>query len=339
MWDALVYSQGSRCIIRTLEREAFVLNTPILNIPLVSIIVPLYNHARYVEATLESFRTEGHPALEVVIIDDGSTDDSFEIARDWLKAHPDAFKNVVLQRQENQGITRTLNRLVSLSHGAFITMVASDDLLLPGGIQVRLEALQARPDWLSVFGDATVIDDEGKTTRSSALRALSWPNRVSKNALLDDARRNEELILHWCVPGPVLLSRRETFDAQQGVGGYEETIFLEDRHFYLRLMSRHALGFVDQSVAAYRIHSASITGQSEKHVALWDAVHRSEVALIEGFDGDERVAIELAAERSAWFVRQLTWPVFKRPYSWFRLTLNRYISERRLQRAERDSRR
>jgi hypothetical protein len=166
------------------------------------------------------------------------------------------------------------------------------------------------------------------------LVALSWPNRVNKKALIDDARRNEELILRWCVPGPVLLSRRETFDPQRGVGGYEETIFLEDRHFYLRLMSRHALGFVDQTVAAYRIHSASVTGQSEKHVALWNAVHRSEIANLGGFQGDDRIALELALERSAWFVRHLTWPVYKRPYSWFRLTLNRYISERRLGRTK-----
>jgi glycosyltransferase involved in cell wall biosynthesis len=319
------------------EREALVLNTPIPNIPLVSIIVPLYNHARYVEATLESFRTEGYPALEVVIIDDGSTDDSFEVARDWLKAHPNAFKNVVLERQENQGITKTLNRLVSLSHGAFIAIVASDDLLLPGGIQARLEALQARPDWLAVFGDANVINAQGQTIKPSALQMLSWPSRVNKNALLDDARRNAELILRWCVPGPVLLAKRETFDPEKGIGGYEEAIFLEDRHFYLRLMSRHALGFVDRPVAAYRVHHASLTGQREKHIALWGAVHSSEVANVERFGGEDRVALELAAERSEWFVRHLTWPIYKRPYSWFKLTRIRFTTERRLRRAERES--
>lgn len=304
--------------------------------PLVSVIVPLYNHARYVEATLESVRTEGYPALEVVILDDGSVDDSFEVAQRWLETHPKAFKNVVLKRQENLGITKTLNRLISLSSGAFITMVASDDLLLPGGIRARLEALQARPDWLAVFGDASVIDDRGKTTAPSALQVLSWPNRVNPKALSSDEHRHAELILHWCVPGPVLLSRRETFDPVKGVGGYEESIFLEDRHFYLRLMSRRALGFVHRPVAAYRMHAASVTGQRRKHAEVWAAVLQSETGNLEGFTGQDRANLELAAERSAWFVRHLTWPVYKRPYSWFRLTQIRIACERRLRQAARN---
>jgi glycosyltransferase involved in cell wall biosynthesis len=279
----------------TSEREAFVLNTPIPNIPLVSIIVPLYNHARYVEATLESFRTEGYPALEVVIIDDGSTDDSFEIARDWLKAHPDAFKNVVLQRQENQGITKTLNRLVSLSHGAFITMVASDDLLLPGGIQARLEALQARPDWLSVFGDATVIDDVGKTTRQSALKYI---NKANIQALEQDHFRSEEMILRWAVPGPVLLSRREVYDPVRGVGHYDESMVIEDRSLYLRLLARSALGFVSRSVAAYRIHPRNTIRSMAIRRAVYDAVYRSEVGTLERFSGTERVALKFIMNRS-----------------------------------------
>jgi glycosyltransferase involved in cell wall biosynthesis len=271
------------------------LNTPLPSIPLVSIIVPLYNHARYVEATLESFRTEGYPALEVVIIDDGSTDDSFEIARDWLKAHPDAFKNVVLQRQENQGITKTLNRLISLSHGAFITMVASDDLLLPGGIHARLEALQARPDWLSVFGDATVINDQGDTTKSSALRYI---NKANIHALEQDGFRSEEIILRWAVPGPVLLSRREMYDPVRGVGHYDESMVIEDRSLYLRLLARSALGFVSRSVAAYRIHPRNTIKSLRMRRAVYDAVYRSEAGALERFSGSERGALEFIVNRS-----------------------------------------
>jgi glycosyltransferase involved in cell wall biosynthesis len=279
-------------VIVTSEREALVLNTPTVNIPLVSIIVPLYNHARYVEATLESFRTEGYPALEVVIIDDGSTDNSFEVARNWLKAHPNAFKNVVLERQENRGITKTLNRLVSLSHGAFITMVASDDLLLPGGIQARLEALQARPDWLAVFGDARMIDQNGATLAESALRKI---NRANKKALLNDALRTQELLLRWSVPGPVLLTRRSAYNFDQGVGLYNEDIFLEDRDFYLRLLSRNALGFIDTAVAAYRWHPRNSFRLKVNLLRSYEAIYQSELRQIPLFTGeDQKTLIFLA---------------------------------------------
>ncbi len=261
------------------------MNTPLPSIPLVSIIVPLYNHARYVEATLESFRTEGYPALEVVIIDDGSTDNGFEVARDWLKAHPDAFKNVVLQRQENKGITKTLNRLVGLSSGAFITMVASDDLLLPGGIATRLKALQSRPDWLAVFGDAKMVNQDGTTLAESALWKIK---RANKKALLSDTLRTQELLLRWSVPGPVLLARRSTYDLDQGVGLYNEEVFLEDRDFYLRLLSKNALGFVDITVAAYRWHSQNSFRLKSNLLRTYEAIYQSELRQIPFFIGKDQ---------------------------------------------------
>lgn len=266
-----------------------------MNTPLVSIIVPLYNHARYVEATLESFRSEGYPNLEIVILDDGSTDASFEIARRWLDAHPGAFQHVVLERQENQGITKTLNRLVGLSRGEFITMVASDDLLLPGGIQARLEVLGSRPDWLAVFGDARVIDGQGQTTAPSALEYIRGSNR---RALERDDLRALELILRWAVPGPVLLSRREAFDPERGVGGYDETMFIEDRDYYLRLLARQALGFVNHSVAAYRWHARNAIRSNSSMVRVYDAVYRAEARHVNAFRGAEREALEFVAEHS-----------------------------------------
>jgi glycosyltransferase involved in cell wall biosynthesis len=284
--------------------------------PLVSIIVPLYNHARYIEVTLESFRTEGYPALEVVILDDGSTDDCFEVARDWLKAHPNAFKNVVLERQENQGITKTLNRLVGLSHGTYITMVASDDLLLPGGIQVRLEALEARPDWLAVFGDATVIDDGGKMTAPSALEYIRGSN---KRALTHDDLRALELILRWAVPGPVLLSRREAFDLERGVGGYDETMFIEDRDYYLRLLARRALGFVDHRVAAYRWHARNAIRSGSSIARVYDAVYRAEAQHVTAFSGAEREALEFVTEHSRQNHRRSHGNPFARGMAVFRL--------------------
>jgi glycosyltransferase involved in cell wall biosynthesis len=162
---------------------------PLVSIPLVSIIVPLYNHARYIEATLESFANEGYANLEIVIIDDGSKDNSIEIAQAWFARHPNTFSNVFLERQENAGITKTLNRLVARANGEFITMVASDDLLLPGGIQTRLKALERRPDWLAVFGDATVIDEQGIQTATSALRKI---NHTNLKALEYDHLRTQE---------------------------------------------------------------------------------------------------------------------------------------------------
>jgi glycosyltransferase involved in cell wall biosynthesis len=263
---------------------------PRAGIPLVSIIVPLYNHAKYIEATLESFANEGHPNLEVVIIDDGSKDNSFDVAQAWFARHPNAFTNVVLERQENAGITKTLNRLVARCTGEFITMVASDDLLLPGGIQVRLDALERRPDWLSVFGDAAMIDEQGVQTASSALHKI---NRTNLKALEYDHLRTQELILRWSIPGPVLLSRRKAFDPERGVGPYDETMFIEDRDLYLRLLARNALGFVSQAVAAYRMHTRNTIAAPAVKARVYKSMFEAESKHRQQFNGATRWALEL----------------------------------------------
>ena len=266
------------------------MNAPLGSIPLVSIIVPLYNHAKYIEATLESFISEGHPNLQVVIIDDGSQDDSFDVAQAWFASHPKVFTNFVLERQENVGITKTLNRLLTRCTGEFITMVASDDLLLPGGIQARLDALERRPDWLSVFGDATMIDEQGLQTATSALCEIDHSNL---KALEHDHLRTQELILRWSVPGPVLLSRREAFDSERGVGLYDETMFIEDRDLYLRLLARNTLGFVKQAVAAYRMHTRNTIAAPAAQARVYKSMFEAESKHRQQFTGMNRWALEL----------------------------------------------
>jgi alpha-1,3-rhamnosyltransferase len=267
---------------------------------LISIIVPLYNHEHYIVQTLESFKHEGYARLEVVVLDDGSSDNSYAVAKAWFMENPNAFERVVLEQQKNQGITKTLNNLVQLATGDFITMVASDDLLLPNGLQVRLERLQQRPDWLGVFGDATMINQDGENFASSALVQLK---NADKFALLNDDLRCVELMLRWCVPGPVLLLRREAFDVQKGIGLYNETVFLEDRDFYLRLLSKNALGFTDFKVAAYRWHPKNSFRKKENLMKTYEAIYQSELGQVKSFTGFNKATLEFLVRYAYWSIQ------------------------------------
>jgi glycosyltransferase involved in cell wall biosynthesis len=267
-----------------------------LNEPLVSIIVPLYNHEQYIEATLNSFVSEGYRNLEIVVIDDGSQDNSFTVAKQWFEVNQKVFSNVILQRQNNVGITKTLNRLINLSSGEFITMVASDDLLNPGGIQVRLNELTNRPDWLAVFGDATVIDEKGYQLASSALQKIG---KANLNALKRDDLRARELILRWSVPGPVLLSRRKAFDPNLGVGLYDETMFIEDRNLYLKLLARNALGFVNKPVASYRLHQKNTISAAKSLARVYRAMFDAESKHTDAFKNLDRLALKLMSYHSS----------------------------------------
>jgi glycosyltransferase involved in cell wall biosynthesis len=264
-----------------------------MNEPLVSVLIPVYNHARYVRQCLDSLLTEGWPNLEVLIIDDGSTDNSFEIIQGWRTEHPNAFVRFDLAKQDNQGLTKTLNNLVFKAKGEFITLLASDDYLLPGGISARIDSLQAHPNWFGVIGNAWIIDTSGNLIHKDGAAAFKGRTR---GILSHSDTLRRELLIRWWSPGPTLLLRRDCFDSKKGLGLYDETISFEDRDYYIRLLARNALGFVDYPVAAYRVDPTRLaTPPSQK--MLEDEV-RSELKNLGQFSGFDKFVLWCRAHRT-----------------------------------------
>lgn len=262
--------------------------------PLVSVLVPIYNHARFIETCLASVRDCGYPRLELVLLDDGSSDGSLDVARAWLERHGSTFERVQTSRQENQGIPRTLNRLVEQATGEFVALLASDDALLPGGIASRVEALQAAPERMAAIGDCIVIDDDGHRVADSGIRDL-YGGFVP--ALRSPRHLRDELAICWSVPGPVFLARRCLYESGAGVGPYDDDVGVEDRDFYLRLLKRDLLLYVDRPVAAYRLHDRNAFKQSDRRPALLASMRTVERRHLRDFRGLARLALWLRAVR------------------------------------------
>jgi glycosyltransferase involved in cell wall biosynthesis len=273
--------------------------------PLVSVAVPVYNHARYIEACLESAADSTHRPLEIVVLDDGSTDDSFAVAQRWGERNAHRLSRFEARRQENAGVTRTLNRLAAMCRGEYIVFPASDDMLLPEGITIRVRALQSRPDWIAVFADSHVIDEQGKLLYPSAIRDLFHSNQ---RALRSDRHRTSELILRWSAPGPVLMVRPRAFEQ---MGGFNEKTLVEDRDFYLRLLARNALGYVDQPVAAYRVHGGGTVQSNRANRRVQAAVAEAEIATSRLFSGKHRLLLRLIGADSLASLRfkESPWPL------------------------------
>lgn len=269
-------------------------------LPLVSVLVPAFNHAGFIENCLESIRTDGYLHREVILIDDGSSDDTYRLARAWLDRHQESFSRVLAVRQQNAGVCRTLNRLVSLAEGQYVTLLASDDALLPGGIERRVRALEERGEWLAVFGDAELVGPTGEHLASSAMEGLY---QTDKRMLRDRRTMAAELVLRWCVSGPVLLLKRSAYDAVEGVGPYSEDLVVEDRDFYLRLIAAGRLGFVDQPVARYRVHSTNISRVPAHKPLLAAHLLLSDRRNLARFSGVGRAFLALTVARGSCYVR------------------------------------
>jgi len=220
----------------------------------VSVLIPLYNHERFIFQCLDSIINDPYPSKEVIILNDGSTDNSLDTVQKWQIKNEDKLSGLffTLKTRGNMGLCRTLNELVLMAHGEYIALLASDDFLLPGGIQARVDYLREHPDKLAVFADCTVVDDNGNLIHKSGIEDLFGGR---KRYLMNESLCGYELAFHFCVPGPVFMARRETY---QKVGLYDETILVEDWDYYLRLVSQNALGFIDYAVAGYRLHNTNM---------------------------------------------------------------------------------
>jgi glycosyltransferase involved in cell wall biosynthesis len=261
-----------------------------MNEPLASILIAAYNHETYIQSALGSVAADGYPRVEVIILDDGSQDGTLAVAQAWASRHASHFERIEVLTQSNQGVCRTLNRLVSCAQGEYLAFLASDDELVAGGISLRMKALQEHPSWLAVIGDAEMINGEGRQLCKSA---LVEEFRADKHALLDSRTRCLELLLHWCVPGPVFMARREAFDPDQGVGPYDEGFVFEDRDYYARLLSRRALGFVDAVVARYRVHDRNMCRGQAEHYGMSEQFLQMEIRNRSRFRGLEGLAVAM----------------------------------------------
>ena len=218
-------------------------------LPLVSVAMPAYNHAAYIEACLASVCTQTYPELELVLIDDGSQDNTLEVARRYLEPRRERFRRIVLERQDNQGVSAASNACIAACRGEWVHLLGSDDVLYPEKIARIQQAIADWhcPDLALVHADADTIDRHGHPLARRRLkpRPAPGPDRQAWRALF----LSDNFIIN-----PTVALRRDAFLA---VGGFDRQLALEDIDCWLRLSARHAIARVPEVLASYRKHPAN----------------------------------------------------------------------------------
>lgn len=214
--------------------------------PLVSVLMPCFNHHKYVSQALDSLVESSYERLELIFIDDASRDESFEIASSWINAYGGRFERVVFEQHEvNRGITATLNELVFKAKGEYLTFVASDDMLVADGI--RKQVLFAQEKEIGyVFADAQLIDEEGGIIAPSALKYFDRTPKAMerKNWLALD------VVLNWEIPWTRMFVRK---DLLLQLGAFDESMLFEDRDFVVRVLISGSYAFIPETVYVYRL--------------------------------------------------------------------------------------
>lgn len=226
-------------------------------LPLVSFLIPYYNHKHFVKQTLNSIIKDTYPNKEIIIINDGSTDvDDSEINM-WIEANSRKLSITYISR-ENRGVTKTINELIQLSHGKYIALIASDDYFINNTITERVDLLEKLyPKKLMLLSDAIVIDNDDNKIFDSAM--FEQRGAPKKNYFTDKGLK-KEIIKRWSVVGPTGFIARELYDI---IGMYNESLMIEDWDFYLRVVAKDLLFFHDAKVAAYRWHESNTSQNKE----------------------------------------------------------------------------
>lgn len=229
--------------------------------PKVTLIVPLYNHEKYVLKCLESILTQDYPDVELIVINDGSTDGSDKRVRDYLKEHVGSF---IYISKENQGLVKTLNLGLTRASGDYFCELASDDLLLEGSLSKRAEFLDAHPDVDAVFGDSYIMEGETRTERrfygglKSGTGFRSSVHTI-ENLLTKKAR--------YHVPTGMFRT-----SVLRGFGGFDEDFrYFEDIAIRYRFAMYAKIDFIDEPLIYYRIHRSNVS-RSDNVPALREKV-------------------------------------------------------------------
>lgn len=204
--------------------------------PLVSVIIASYNHARYVEASIESVLAQTYPNIELLVVDDGSKDDSVERIRALQELHGFDFRV-----QENKGLTRTLNDTIARSRGELIAPFGSDDIMLPDRIARQVEYMRGKPEVGICAGNVIEIDGEGHIYRDAKKLA---GRRLDFEDIFLDRKPG--------APAPTLLFRREAMEA---VGFFDPNIRLEDLLIELKITKvGYFIDVLPDVLVKYRVH-------------------------------------------------------------------------------------
>lgn len=219
-------------------------------LPLISVMVPCFNHSKYVRICLESIVRSYSGRLQIVFCDDCSADESSSLASlvldDICRGNNGRVSVVNLRNEVNKGICYSLNRMIDHVSGDFIYLIASDDVLIDGALDKAVDIISSS-DADVLVSDCSVIDSDGVILFDSAI----FEYRRGFKSAYSGGFIIPELVMNWTLPGPSGLYRSSVY---KKVGRYTLGLAAEDRDFYLRVMASCKVEFSFSPLALYRVH-------------------------------------------------------------------------------------
>jgi len=244
--------------------------------PVVTIVIPLYNGARFIGETVRSALGQTFEQIEVIVVDDGSTDDGPAIVRTLAADH-----RLRLVSSPHLGVAKARNEGAARGSrtSEHLLFLDADDLLHPDTVAMLVAVLERRPDAAGAFVLADYIDadgnvlDEGDFPRHMRGREDLEQGRLVPRDPAADVRTEHLFLANHVYPPSCLLLRRTAWDL---AGGFDGRFLAEDWEFVVRLTQSGPLVPVDRVMVGYRRHASNASGDRSRNVRgarqVWAAV-------------------------------------------------------------------
>ncbi len=211
--------------------------------PKVSVIIPVYNGARYLRETIESIFAQTYQDFELIVVDDGSTDDTPQI----IASYGSRLQAI---RKPNGGGASAINVGIRQARGKWIAWLSADDLWEPQKLARQLEEVEARPFVGLLYSDSTRIDSEGRVTSLM-------------HAPLPSTQRSRMMgLIRGCyINGCSILIHRDVFT---DVGFFEESDRVTyDLDLWIRIVPKYEIRYIAEPLVRYRVHPGQLSAKHE----------------------------------------------------------------------------
>ncbi len=226
--------------------------------PKVSVCIPSYNHERYIGAALDSVLAQTFRDFEVIVVDDGSTDGTLQIARSYASRYPRLIQVFTHPNGANRGISTTWNLTMEKSSGEYLACMGSDDVWLPEKLEIQVAQLDRDHRVGLVYSPARLIDENGqpKPNKTGGLVGVNIAHEP--NPLLVLIEKN-------VITSPVVMFRRRCITE---LGYLDEPLIYSDWELFIRILARWEAGFHPEPLLLYRIHGTNVSARQSTEVKL-----------------------------------------------------------------------
>lgn len=241
---------------------------------LISVIIPAYNHENYVQETIESIINQTYQNIELIVIDDGSKDSTWQKINELKQKCEERFVNTVFKTRENKGSCETQTELIQNSKGEFVYLIASDDTAEPYAIEKLYSFLSKNPDYALCVGDDAFMDSESKTCYWDKNRNIVYDkNQAEYFTFADFLQKVNDLDFSKdyfgtystlyprnYIPNGYLI-RKSVFEK---TGMFTKEAPLEDYWLMLQISKYAKMKYIDDVLFHYRWHSTNTIKQKDK---------------------------------------------------------------------------